>query len=75
MELMYRRLVSAELYPAWLNQESILDIMLQSRLSFRSYNTTVMNKTKTKKLGKMDPERLLMLALCAATSEKLQMEV
>ena len=57
MELMYSRLVSEELYPTWLDQESILDIMLQSFLSFRSYNQTVMIKTKTKRLGKMDPER------------------
>ena len=49
--------------------------MLQFLLSFRSYNQTVMIKTKTKKVGQNGPRALLMLALCAATSEKLQMEV
>ena len=70
MELMYSRLVSEELYPTWLDQESMLDIMLQSFLSFRSYNQTVMIKTKRKKVGQNEPRALLMLALCAATERK-----
>ena len=55
MEQMYSRLVSAELYPAWLDQESIPDTLLQSILPFCSYNHIVMIKTRKGGWAKWTP--------------------